>query len=86
MVMKMYTVKDVKTGIFNAPVYCHNTAHAMRVMSSVFQNDEHQYSLWPEDFTLYEVGSFDDNTGVITGVDPIYICTFAELKEARNAK
>jgi hypothetical protein len=86
MILKMYSVYDRKSEIHQPPCYCHNTGHAMRVFSMAFHNGEtNQLTSYPEDFQLFEVGSFDDQDASIAGLSkPHLICSGTELMNASN--
>lgn len=83
MITKLFSLFDRKTKIFHPPIYCHNTGHALRVYQSALKNGQsNMISEYPEDFTIYQVGSFDDNNGQITGVEqPEFICQLEDLTE-----
>lgn len=71
MKMFMYSVKDTKADLFGRPFYCLNAAHAIRGFTDQVndpmdgQNDLFKHT---EDFVLYELGVFEDSTGLI---DPL---------------
>nr|WAE43486.1 MAG: nonstructural protein [Microviridae sp.] len=71
MINCFYSVKDVKTGTFCNPFIVQNDVSAVR-MFSYSVNDhtvQSSLSLYPHDFELYKVGSFDDNSGKISSLD-----------------
>lgn len=79
MKMQMYAVKDSKAGIFHPPLFAHNAPHALRMCSSVLDNEESQFAKWPADFQIYHIGSFDDQSGDIEPIAPQMICGFIDL-------
>ena len=78
--MKMYAVKDNKSGAFLFPQPFPNEAVALRCYGSAV-NDSAQtiLALYPEDCTIYSVGEFDDRTGVITS-DVQFVANALDLK------
>lgn len=72
MQMFIYSVKDTKADLFGRPFYCLNAAHAIRGFTDQVndpmdgQNDLFKHT---EDFVLYELGVFEDQSGQITVLD-----------------
>ena len=66
MVHKIYSVYDVKSQTYTFPFFQATRAQAIRTFTNMAKNNEHHFSLNPEDFTLFEIGEFDDTLGTIT--------------------
>lgn len=66
MVLKMFSLFDKKTAIYQPPIYCHNEAHAIRVFEQEFAKDN-VLSRYSADFALFELGTFVDGSGKIIG-------------------
>lgn len=66
--MKMYTLYDSKSESYVAPFYAKAKGDALRQITAVVNdpNSKHDFGKYPEDFTLFEIGMFDDVTGLIT--------------------
>lgn len=67
MKLNAYVVYDRAAEAFSQPMFVINEAVMLRILKNCLQNPEHNYAMNPDDFTLYLMGEFDDNTGVITG-------------------
>lgn len=64
--MKMFSVYDKKAECFSAPFFLKATGLALRGFSDMINaNEQTQYSAHPEDFDLYELGEWDDETGKV---------------------
>lgn len=64
--MKLFSILDVKTGIFMRPFPEAATASAIRGFElAVNKGGENLISQYPDDFALMELGHFDDQTGKI---------------------
>lgn len=83
MVVKMYSIYDVKTQIYQVPFPAHNDGDAVRRMSDEVNLKDSQISRHPEDFLLYCVGQFDDNNGRLKEIDPQQIIAFSELRKEK---
>ena len=66
MIYKIFSVYDSKAQIYTNPFYQHNQQMAMRTFSDAINHPEHQFARNPEDYTLFEVGVFDDEHCEIT--------------------
>lgn len=79
-ILKMYSIYDRKSKIHHPPNYCHNTAHAMRVFTSIFSQVEQVFNAYPEDFQIFEIGEWNDETGMVTSLDKAHlICSGTDL-------
>lgn len=63
--LKMFTVHDSKAEAFIQPFYELATGAAIRAFSSEANNQEHQFHRHAGDYTLFELGTFDQVTGQI---------------------
>lgn len=70
MLHNIYSVKDTKAEAFLPPWYAPTNASAIRSFSTAVNDSTHDFAKYPSDFVLYQLGSFDDNTGVITAMEP----------------
>jgi len=85
MILKMFSIYDRKAEVHQPPLYCHNIGHAMRVFQDVFRTPDSVLSRYPEDFQVFEVGTFDDQSALIVGLDkPHLVCPGTELVPQRK--
>lgn len=67
MKMKLFSVLDMKTGVYGVPVFDIRKESVIRSFADRVNMVE-QNNMWnkhPEDFALYMVGEFDDETAII---------------------
>lgn len=69
MKLKIYSVFDSKAKAYNSPFYLRNSGEATRGFADVVNDGKSQISKYPEDYSLFELGEFDDETGLITQYD-----------------
>lgn len=80
MVVKMYSVYDFKSSIYNPPICCHNRGDAIRFFDRLFQDPKRLENQYPSDFKIFEVGSYDNLTGIITvDKNPLFICNVEDI-------
>lgn len=63
MIQKIYLIYDAKAEAYFPPFFLHNEGLAIRTFSQCVNSGSHPIGKNPEDFTLFEVGDFDDNKG-----------------------
>lgn len=63
MILKAYSVYDSKAGVYAQPVFYRNDGEAIRAFSNAANLPEHPFCANAEDFTLFEIGDYDDITG-----------------------
>lgn len=79
---KMYAVYDAKAGSFKPPYFCVNDAVAMRMFAQTVANVEELHR-FPEDFQMFYLGEFDDDTGKIEPVVPEVVLTAVQALEKK---
>lgn len=82
---KLYSIYDKAAGAFCAPFQMLTDAQALRAFESNLANPQTNIHQFPEDYDLYFVGQFDDNSGELQYEDPSKIAsgleTAARLKK-----
>ncbi|AXH77534.1 MAG: nonstructural protein [Microviridae sp.] len=61
-----YCVKDEKMETFNSPWFAKGEVDAMRSLVIAVNQPESNLNRFPEDFTFYYIGEYDEKTGVFT--------------------
>lgn len=75
MFLKMFTVFDSKAAAFLQPFFAPTTAVAIRSFSQAARTQGHDFNQYAEDYTLFELGEFDQETAKIMLRDtPTSIC------------
>lgn len=65
MIHQVCAVYDSKARCFFPPFYVSHLDVARRTFADVARNPEHQIGRNPGDFTLFHLGTFDDDSGRI---------------------
>lgn len=65
MIINLYSIYDIKAGVYNTIFSQFNDAVAERTFITLLKDKNSTISSSPEDYVLYCVGSFDDNKGFI---------------------
>ena len=84
MRMFLYTVFDTSSGIHDRPFCAFSDQAAMRSFGDIATDPGHPVGKHPEDFSLFRIGDFDDNKGMLKGEAPECLCTALELVSQRK--
>lgn len=68
MIIKIFSINDVKALSFGQPFFAVNKGIAVRMFSDLVNDKNSMVSKHPDDFKLYMLGEFDDNSG---GLSPV---------------
>lgn len=79
MKTKCYSVFDTKAAVFGAPFFSPKDGLAVRMFTDLVNDRSTTVGRHPEDFTLYVVGEFDDETGTIASQKPVALVTASSL-------
>jgi len=69
MKQKIYSIRDAKAEFFTQPFYKKTHGEAERDFTMLAQDAQSSISKFPEDFDLYYIGDFDNETGKTTPID-----------------
>ncbi len=61
--MKVFTVYDVKAEAYLQPYFSVTTATAVRAFTAAANNVDHDFHRFSEDYTLFEIGTWDEFSG-----------------------
>ena len=62
MKLNVYTIFDVAAGAYTRPFYCQSDGQATRMFTDLACDADHEVGKHPEDYSLYRVASWNDNT------------------------
>lgn len=82
MVLKVFSVFDAKLASFGRPWYELTEASAIRVFTDAVNDDSNQNNQWfkhPEDFSLFHIGEFNDETGNVEPCLPVSLVTASAI-------
>lgn len=63
MILKMYTVYDSKVNAYLQPFFMKSNGEALRAWEESCNDNKTSFYKYPQDFTLFEIGIWDDSTG-----------------------
>lgn len=63
MMLNMYSIRDAKAEIFGPPFFKVTHGEVERDFRHLVNDEKSKIHLDPEDYDLYHMGRYDDNTG-----------------------
>lgn len=63
MKYKVFTVHDSKAEAYLKPFLMRTKGEAIRAMQELANDQKHDFAKYSEDYTLFEIGTYDDETG-----------------------
>lgn len=90
MIVNIFTVHDSKAHAYLPPFYFLHDGQAVRTFQDCINSEKHQFHHHPADYTLYRIGTFDDEGASIDNIAPFslgngveFVLTAAE-REKQN--
>ncbi len=65
----IFTVFDVKAEAYLQPFFAHKEALALRMFTEAASDPDHQFCKHAEDYTLFAIGEWEENSGEIQMYD-----------------
>lgn len=66
---KIFVLKDAKSGSYGAPILSVSRGTIIRDLQDELKRGQAVFARHPQDFTLFEVGEYDVENGIITQYD-----------------
>ncbi|AXH75707.1 MAG: nonstructural protein [Microviridae sp.] len=78
---RIFSVFDVALGAYGRPMFLQSKGQAVRSFSDEVNRraDDNQMNRHPEDFQLFDLGSFSEDTGLFLTIAPERIALAADL-------
>jgi len=77
---EIFVIYDAKAKLYNKPFYMINKNVALRAAQDLIDDTTTEISKNPQDFTMWHLGTYDDNTAQLTIHEKREcICSFVEI-------
>jgi len=73
MILYMFAVQDTKVGAFMVPFTARAKGEAVRSFTHAVNDEKSQFNQHRGDFSLWAIGEFEDNSGVLKPYQPVRI-------------
>lgn len=65
----IYAIYDSKAEAFMTPIFVDKDGQALRDFQDAVMNKDSVFNRHPEDYTLFKIGTYDQNKGKISSLD-----------------
>ncbi len=79
MRLNIYSIFDTASGLYLRPLFAQSDGQALRTFYDCATSAENEIGSHPEDYTLFRLGMFDDNTGELTQEENTSLSTALEM-------
>lgn len=79
MILKIFAVYDAAIGAYMAPHFLHSRGQALRAFLDMASDPNSQIGKHSADFTLFELGEYDDSNGSFSCALPVPLGNALEL-------
>lgn len=78
MMLKVFAPYDSKISTWLQPMFFQHTGQAERTWKELCSNADSFLAKHPQDFTLYQIGEFDDDTAALSSITPVQVMSAAQ--------
>jgi len=82
MQLQLFSLRDLKAKLWLAPSAYRSQQDATRALVLAVAREDSDLARYPEDYQLYHVGSFDDESGIFSPCPPAHVIDLISCKEA----
>lgn len=82
MKLKAYAVRDLKAGAYSVPFFSLNDNTALRTATDWANDTNHPFGKHPEDYELFSLGTYDDETALLTPDELVFTAHLNALRKA----
>lgn len=80
MKLKAFSIRDTKAEVFNTPFFLKTHGEAERSFKNLLNDQQSMVSKYPEDYDLYYIGDYDQDSGQLGALDtPQHIVKAVQL-------
>jgi len=85
MIKKMYSIRDAKAEAFHNPFFKVTHGEAERDFATAVNDEKTTLNQYPDDFDLYYLGEYNDNSGKLTSLDtPQHVVKAVQLLKKKT--
>jgi len=78
--LSFFALRDEKAGVFLRPFSSQSSAMAIRQITiEATSSADHMFVRFPADFSLWDVGTFDESSGIFKVIDPVFLANLQTL-------
>lgn len=71
MILRALAIHDKKAELFSMPIFVQAVGQGVRSFADTVNDGKSEYARHPEDYTLFDIGSYDDVKGQLVSIVPV---------------
>lgn len=84
MKVLLMAVYDTKSKMHTQPVPCRTIEEGIRSFKATVLTEKHDFNTFAEDYSLWQIGTFDQESGHIEPMRPIQVAQALEFRKNVN--
>jgi len=80
--LNAYATRDSKADVYNKPFYMSTHGEAIRAFHSACKKEGSSLHEFPEDFNMYFLGTWDDQSGEFETCKPLHLASALDGRQA----
>ena len=85
MIKSLFTIKDVKAQVYMDPFTQVNEQTAQRTILDSISDPNHPFAKHPEDYSLYYLGTYNDQNGQFNTQEPHLINRLEDIRDGKES-
>lgn len=77
MILKVFAIHDHKAEAFLQPFFSNSIGNALRAFGDAVNDEKYPFYKHPEDYSVYEIGSYDDSVALLDALVPVKMLALA---------
>ena len=86
MILRVYTIYDSKVEAYKTPFFARTHGEAIRMVTDAVFTDGHEFAKYAEDYTLFYMCEYDDETGFFLRENEAILTNLGCLQEFRRVE
>lgn len=78
--LKIYAIRDTKINAYARPFFLQNESILERSIQDALSDPEQTITKHPEDFAVFHLGEYEEETGKITAIPPEHLFNVVDRK------
>lgn len=79
--MLIFSIRDEKANAFLKPFFAPTVDYAIRMLSDLVNEPNHEFQKHAHDYNLFQIGEFDEFKGTLKGIEPFHLGLAATYRQ-----
>lgn len=86
MILNVYAIFDKAVKSYSQPVFTQNDILIKRIVTQVLQDPQTDIAKYPDQYTVYHIGVYDNETGQLVDIENNIVCEVISLTTPQKEK